>query len=83
MIALIGADIRQGRRMRDVLKELENYFETYGNDPDHNGITTKDVDRVSDAYKLEAVSGIAQLFCNIGYMRGYRDGQRDAKEVNG
>lgn len=79
MIALIGADIRQGRRMRDVLKELETYFETHGNDPDHNSITIVDVNRVSEAYKLEAVSGIAQLFCNIGYQRGYRDGQHDAK----
>ena len=69
--------------MRDVLKELENYFKEYGNDPKHNSITIEDVDRVSKEYQITALSGIAQLFCDIGYMRGYRDGQNDTKEVNG
>lgn len=69
--------------MRDVLKDLQDYSEKYGNDLKHNSITIKDVHKVMDAYEIEAPAGIAQLFCHIGYMRGYRDGQRDVKEVNG
>lgn len=65
--------------MRDVLKDLQDYSEKYGNDLKHNYITIKDVHQVMQAYEIEAPAGIAQLFCNIGYQRGYRDGQHDAK----
>lgn len=65
--------------MRDVIKDLQAYNKEYGDRGTHNAITIPDIERVKAATGIDNAEYIAQAFCNIGYMRGYRAGLKAAE----